>query len=45
MRFFHWTIEQFEEMRNPKNGSHFLLERQANSNKYTLVTPIEKYEK
>lgn len=44
MRWFHWTIEEFENMKNPSNGSHFVLYREPNGKKYRLITPIIKYD-
>lgn len=43
MRWFHWSVEYFEKIRNPKNGHIYQLERQEND-KYKLVTPLEFYE-
>ena len=37
MRWFHWSVEEFEEVRNPFNCEFFILERQPNG-KYELKT-------
>jgi len=41
MKWFHWTVEEFEKLRNPKNCSISVLEKEENE-KYTLVTDLEK---
>ncbi len=41
MRWFHWTVEEFENLRNPKNCSITILEKNEN-NKYKLKTKLEK---
>jgi hypothetical protein len=43
MKWFHWTVEEFEEMRNPYNCQIFEMKRNQ-KNKYTLITPITKYD-
>ncbi len=43
MRWFHWTVEQFEATRNPHNCEIFELELQEN-NKYKLLTPLRERE-
>ncbi len=40
MRYFHLTVEQFEQMVAPKNCALVVLEQQADG-KYALATPIE----
>lgn len=35
MRWFHWSVEEFELLRNPQNCEFFILERQPNG-KYDL---------
>lgn len=44
MRFLHLTVEQFEEIKNPANGTVWQLSLQQD-NKYKLVTPYEIYNK
>lgn len=41
MRWFHWTVEQFEEHANPKNCQTIILEKVDNM-KYKLLTEMEK---
>jgi hypothetical protein len=43
MKWFHWTVEEFEEMRNPYNCQIFEMEKNE-KNKYSLITPITKYD-
>jgi len=42
MRWFHATVEEFEEWGNPKNCGYFVLEREENE-KYTLTTPLRTH--
>jgi broad specificity phosphatase PhoE len=42
MRWFHWTVEEFEELANPKNCQVIVMERNEN-NKYTLLTEMKKH--
>ena len=42
MRWFHWTVEQFEKLRNPTNCQHYVLEKMAND-KYRLITEMVTY--
>ena len=44
MRFFKFTVEEFEMWKNPKNGEIYILELQEN-NKYKLMTEIAKHPK
>lgn len=44
MRWFHWTVEEFEALRNPKNCDIIQLQL-AESGKYELVTSLKKYER
>ncbi len=44
MRFLHYTVEEFEYLRNPKNCGIYILELQENG-KYKLNKEPEKYEK
>lgn len=43
MRWFHYSVEQFEKIRNPKNCEYFILERNE-VGKYDLATPFRLYE-
>jgi broad specificity phosphatase PhoE len=43
MRFFHLTVEEFEKLKNPKNGQMVVL--QLVGKKYKLLTPLEEYTK
>lgn len=43
MRWFHWTVEEFESTANPKNCEIFTLSLQPNG-KYKLDTPLRKRE-
>jgi len=42
MRWFHFTIEEFEFLKNPRNAEFVVLELQTNG-KYKLTTELEKY--
>lgn len=42
MRWFHYTVEEFEQLANPKNCQMFILEKNAR-NKYDLMTPLERH--
>lgn len=41
MRWFHWSVEDFEELRNPQNCEFVIMELR-NDGKYDLVTPLKK---
>ena len=43
MKWFHWTVEQFELLANPRNCEIFVLEKVENS-KYKLTTPPRHYD-
>lgn len=43
MRWFHWTVEEFEQVSNPANCEYFIMEKSENS-KYKLKTPLSKHE-
>ena len=43
MRWFHWTVEEFEEIKNPDNCAVIIMEKQENG-RYKLVTELEKKE-
>jgi broad specificity phosphatase PhoE len=42
MRWFHWTVEQFEKLRNPKNCQHYVLDKMPNG-KYQLMTEMSTW--
>lgn len=42
MRWFHWTVAEFEALANPDNGSKRILELGADG-KYTLDRPFERW--
>ena len=42
MKFLHFTVEEFETWKNPKNGELYILQLQDN-NKYKLITDIQKH--
>lgn len=42
MRWFHWTVEEFESIRNPKNCDIIVLERE-DGGKYRLATELRKH--
>jgi broad specificity phosphatase PhoE len=39
MKWFHWHVEEFENVRNPKNCQIVIMERQDNG-KYKLTTKL-----
>ena len=39
MRWFHWTVEYFEQVKNPANGEMVVMELDKDGN-YQLVTPL-----
>ena len=41
MRWFHLTVEEFEQMLSPKNGELVILELNKQTDEYELVTPLE----
>ena len=41
MRWFHWTVEEFENLRNPRNCQVVVMEKQTD-NRYKLLTKLEK---
>ena len=43
MKWFHLTVEQFENIKNPKNCEIFVLEKNL-KNKYSLITPLAEYD-
>lgn len=42
MRWFHWTVEEFEELANPENCKVVVLEKQENG-KYALISELKKH--
>lgn len=42
MRWFHLTVEEFEEMASPRNGELVILEYDDTTHKYKLATPLRK---
>jgi broad specificity phosphatase PhoE len=38
MRWFHWTVEQFEKIANPVNCEYYVLRRNQNDHHYSLLT-------
>ena len=42
MRWFHLTVEEFEEMRSPRNGDLTILEYNETDCEYKLTTPLER---
>lgn len=41
MRWFHLTVEEFEQMSSPKNGCLVILEKDKRTGKYELITPLD----
>lgn len=41
MRWFHLTVEEFEMMQSPANGSLVVLELNPDNGKYQLITPLD----
>ena len=39
MRWFHWTVEEFEKLRNPKNCQYYILDKMPD-NKYEMKTEM-----
>lgn len=44
MRWFHLTVEEFEQMLSPKNGELIILELNSQTGDYELTTPLGKDE-
>jgi broad specificity phosphatase PhoE len=44
MRFFHLSVEAFEEMANPRNCEYFVLKLNRETGKYALITMPRKHE-
>jgi len=41
MRWFHWTVEEFENLRNPRNGQIVIM-RKKSDGRYELISKVEK---
>ncbi|HKY56230.1 MAG TPA: histidine phosphatase family protein [Anaerolineales bacterium] len=41
MRWFHWTVEEFENLRNPRNCQVVVMQKNAND-RYELISELEK---
>ena len=41
MRWFHWSVEEFENLRNPRNCQIVVMEKKS-SGKYELISNLEK---
>jgi len=41
MRWFHWTVEEFENLRNPRNCQVVIMQKNLNE-RYELVTELKK---
>lgn len=42
MRWFRWTVEEFETLRNPKNGDIVVMDLDEANNKYKLATTLKR---
>ncbi len=42
MRWFHWTVEEFETLRNPRNAEMIYMEQNTVTGKYHLVTELKR---
>lgn len=42
MRWFHWTVEEYESFRNPKNGQVVVLEQSVEGT-YKISSKLERY--
>jgi len=43
MRWFHWTVEEFENLRNPRNAQIVIMRKKADG-RYELISKLEKRE-
>jgi broad specificity phosphatase PhoE len=43
MRWFHWTVEEFENLRNPRNCQLVVMQKKTDG-RYELLTELEKRE-
>jgi broad specificity phosphatase PhoE len=41
MRWFHWTVEEFESLRNPKNCQIVVMEK-GTDNRYKLISELKR---
>ena len=41
MRWFHWTVEEFETLRNPRNGEVVVMQKNA-ADRYELISNLKK---
>ncbi|HEX2696894.1 MAG TPA: histidine phosphatase family protein [Anaerolineales bacterium] len=41
MRWFHWTVEEFENLKNPKNCQIVVMQKDA-QDRYTLISELAK---
>jgi broad specificity phosphatase PhoE len=41
MRWFHWTVEEFETLRNPRNCQMVVMQKRSDG-KYELMTKLER---
>ena len=41
MRWFHWTVEEFESLRNPRNGEVVVMQKNADD-RYELISNLAK---
>ena len=41
MRWFHWTVEEFESLRNPRNGEVVVMQKNA-AERYELLSDLKK---
>jgi len=39
MRWFHWTVEEFENLRNPRNCQIVVMQKRAND-RYELMSKL-----
>lgn len=42
MKWFHWTVEEFEKLRNPRNCQYYILDKMSDE-KYRLMTDVARY--
>ena len=43
MRWYHWTVEEFERVANPGNCEYFIMEKQPD-HKFALITPLQYHQ-
>jgi hypothetical protein len=41
MRWFHWTVEEFQNLRNPRNCQVVVIQKKADD-RYELLTKLKK---